>query len=106
TATTEKVNLEITTLYDAIRSGITLEIINRGPACQFTLLDAYTGETTPHALKAGDTRSIHSAREQLHGWYDFTIEVSSDTSFQRRIAGHVETGEDSITDPAIGATSL
>ena len=106
TATTEKVNIEITTIYDAIRSGITLEIVNRGPASQFSLLDSYTGETTPHTLKAGDTRSIHSARNQFHGWYDFTIEVSSDSSFQRRISGHIETGEDSITDPAIGTISL
>jgi phospholipase C len=60
----------------------------------------YTKDTTAHTIKAGDTV------EQFYGWYDFVIEVGSDTSFQRRISGHIETGEDSMTDPAIGIVSL
>ena len=106
TATAAKVNLEVSTLYDAVRSGITLIIVNRGPASQFTILDTYTGDTTQHTLKPGDTHVMHSPRKQFHGWYDFTIEASSDASFQRRIAGHIETGEDSVTDPAIGTISV
>ena len=66
----------------------------------------YTKDTTAHTIKAGDTVSNHSPREQFYGWYDFVIEVGSDTSFQRRISGHIETGEDSMTDPAIGIVSL
>ena len=31
-----------------------------------------------------------------------TIEVESDSSFQQRIAGHVETRRDSVSDPAPG----
>jgi len=37
------------------------------------------------------------------GWYDFTVTVESDASFRRQLAGHVEAGKDSMTDPAIGA---
>jgi phospholipase C len=36
------------------------------------------------------------------GWYDLTITVDTDAGFQQRIAGHVETGEDSVSDPVIG----
>jgi phospholipase C len=36
------------------------------------------------------------------GWYDVLI-TSSDPSFARQYAGHVETGADSISDPMIGA---
>jgi hypothetical protein len=50
----------------------------------------YTKDTTAHTIKAGDTVSNHSPREQLYGWYDFVIGVGSDTSFQRRISGHIE----------------
>lgn len=32
-------------------------------------------------------------------WYDFTVKLSNDPAFLRQYAGHVETGEDSITDP-------
>jgi len=32
-----------------------------------------------------------------------TVRVDSDASFQRQLAGHVETGKSSVTDPAIAA---
>jgi phospholipase C len=37
------------------------------------------------------------------GWYDMTVGVDSDASFQRQLAGHVEAGKPSMTDPAIAA---
>jgi phospholipase C len=39
---------------------------------------------------------------QLYGWYDLIITVTGDPTFNYRLAGHVETGDDSISDPAIG----
>lgn len=36
------------------------------------------------------------------GWYDFTITIGGNKSFAKRYAGHVETGEMSRTDPAMG----
>jgi phospholipase C len=37
------------------------------------------------------------------GWYDLTLAVEGDSGFARQLAGHVETGRDSFSDPAIGA---
>jgi len=45
---------------------------------------------------------ITSELHKSFGWYDFTVQVGSDASFERQLAGHVETGRDSMTDPAIG----
>lgn len=36
------------------------------------------------------------------GWYDFVITTDADASIEYHLAGHVENGEDSISDPAIG----
>jgi phospholipase C len=36
------------------------------------------------------------------GWYDFTVKVGGNKTFERRYAGHVETGERSFTDPFMG----
>ena len=36
-------------------------------------------------------------------WYDASIVSAADPSFLRRLAGHVESGQPSTTDPAIGA---
>lgn len=37
-----------------------------------------------------------------NGWYDFSIKIKGNTSFERRYAGRVETGKHSITDPLMG----
>lgn len=37
-----------------------------------------------------------------HGWYDLTVRVDGAAGFQRRYAGHVETGQPSFTDPLMG----
>ena len=36
------------------------------------------------------------------GWYDLTVTTDADKSFQRRFAGHLENGRDSMSDPALG----
>jgi phospholipase C len=38
----------------------------------------------------------------FNGWYDLIVTVAGDRSFQYRLAGHVETGSDSTSDPALG----
>jgi phospholipase C len=35
-----------------------------------------------------------------HHWYDLTVTDNHDAAFQRRLAGHVETGKSGISDPA------
>ncbi len=37
-----------------------------------------------------------------HGWYDFSVKVKGNDLFEKRFAGHVETGNFSITDPLMG----
>ncbi|NHB56953.1 phospholipase C, phosphocholine-specific [Acinetobacter sp. 194] len=39
---------------------------------------------------------------EFGGWYDFTVSIESDNSYQRRFAGRIETGKDSISDPYMG----
>ena len=38
-------------------------------------------------------------------WYDFSVRCSAATAFVRRFAGRVETGRDSVSDPAMGLVS-
>jgi phospholipase C len=103
TADSRKVNLEITSHYDVDRPGITLEIQNRGEGhAHVRIVDTYTENTKHAALQAGGNRAEYWPLESSFGWYDFVIEVESEPDFQQRIAGHVETGKHSMTDPAIG----
>jgi phospholipase C len=36
------------------------------------------------------------------GWYDFSIKIAGNTSFEKRYAGRVETGKPSYSDPLMG----
>ena len=71
---------------------------------QVRLLDYYTQQTTQRFLEPNQSFTEFGSLEQFYGWYDITIEAESDVSFQNRLAGHLETGEDSMTDPAFGSS--
>jgi phospholipase C len=69
---------------------------------QVTVLDAYTGNVTTRLLHPHATVVDKLSLEQFYGWYDVIITVDGDPSFSYRLAGHVETGGDSFSDPALG----
>ena len=84
--------------------GLVLEIVNRGRlAVQLTLVDAYTTRTTTLSLPPGQAKLVPVAAAELSGWYDLSLTASQDADFLCHLAGHIETGRESVTDPAIGA---
>ena len=97
-----KADLDIRSLYDVYAYGITLEIHNRGREIRhLRILDAYSKQTTERRLKPGENLREFWRLEATFGWYDFAIEADSDSTFRQRLAGHLETGRDSMSDPAI-----
>ncbi len=100
----DKANLAVHSSYDVrAGTGITLDIHNRGASvAKLRVADAYTGQNVRHSLEPGRRLTWSWPLEASYGWYDLAIEVDSDSSFERRLAGHVETGRDSATDPALG----
>jgi phospholipase C len=97
-----KADLDVRSLYDVYAHGITLEIHNRGREIHhLRILDAYTKQTTERRLKPGENLREFWRLEATFGWYDFAIEADSDSTFRQRLAGHLETGRDSMSDPAI-----
>jgi phospholipase C len=51
------------------------------------------------------SQSVWDLRGSDH-WYDLTLNLPGDPSFTQRLAGHLETGRPSRTDPAIGRMRL
>ncbi len=99
----DKANLDVRSFYDVLRNGIILTVQNLGTASsEVQVTSAYTGQTFKQTLAPGHGLEKEWLLEQSFGWYDLTIEVASDSSFKYQLAGHVETGKDSVTDPAIG----
>jgi phospholipase C len=93
--------------YDEGRVGITLSITNTGTRkAQLRVRDEYLGKDQEHLLLPGHSTSRYWPLERTHGWYDLSIMVEGDSRFEARFAGHVETGVDSISDPAMGRVRL
>jgi len=85
------------------RGAIELKITNLGSTrADITVLDAYTGNTRTKHLQPGHEFENEVELEEFGGWYDLIATVAGDSTFTYRLAGHVETGEDSISDPAMG----
>jgi phospholipase C len=98
------VSLETELSYNVEHNGVTLTIHNHGAhACAVSVLDGYTKKVVGGSVKPGATMSLYFALAKSYGWYDLRVTTSADARFERHLAGHVETGKDSMTDPAIGA---
>jgi phospholipase C len=83
-----------------------LLIANRSSAAaRLTLTSAYGGKpwhvTVPP--RSAIPMTVPTALEA--GWYDVSISANGDSRYLRRLAGHVETGRPSFSDPALGPTS-
>jgi phospholipase C len=98
-----RANLDVRALYDARGNGITLTISNQAaqPA-SVSVLNKYTGARTARVLEPGESFSKRWSLSRVFGWYDVVMTVDEDPGFAYQFAGHVETGEDSISDPAMG----
>jgi phospholipase C len=95
--------LEVHVYYNNDDNGIALAIVNPSlQAANVTILDQYTGKSVALAINAGRSDSRYFSLSRLSGWYDLSITVATDPSIKYRFAGHVETGKDSTSDPALG----
>jgi phospholipase C len=64
--------------------------------------DAYTGQYRVERLEQRESLDDSRSLAAFRGWYDVIVTVAEDAGFEYRLAGHVETGRDSISDPALG----
>ena len=99
----DSAKLAVNSIYEGQSGGLALVIQNHGSSAEkVSILDAYSGQTKTRLLHPHESVTFVSQLEESFGWYDLTVRVDSDASFRRQLAGHVETGKPSMTDPAIG----
>ncbi|RKP55654.1 phosphocholine-specific phospholipase C [Pararobbsia silviterrae] len=99
------VHPEVVNGYDVANGNIELRLTNASKqTVAFTVANAY-GHSTPrkYTVKPGDTVSDYWDLRSSYGWYDLNVTVNADAAFLRRLAGHVENGRPSTSDPALGA---
>ncbi|MBN3747592.1 phospholipase C, phosphocholine-specific [Burkholderia sp. Se-20373] len=99
---------EITPCYDTANGDVYVTIANAGTgALTVTATDVAYG-SAPRTLTVPAGQRIE-ARWDLScssHWYDLQFAVAGNAGWTRRIAGHVETGKPSLTDPAAVAPTI
>jgi phospholipase C len=58
------------------------------------------------ALRPGQRAAYAWSLAPTGGWYDLALRISGRTGYLRRFAGRLETGRDSISDPALGGPAV
>ena len=98
-----KANLDIDCRYEADDSAIVLIVMNNGPVrCRVSVVNAYGGDSAADTLRPGQTLYKRFPLAPSYGWYDLSVTADTDPGFLRRLAGHLENGRDSASDPAFG----
>jgi phospholipase C len=80
-----------------------LAITNSSSAVvQLTLTSAYGGRPSSVWVRPGARVTVAAPTAFNTGWYDVSVTSNADSQYLRRLAGHVETGSPSVSDPSLG----
>lgn len=88
-----------------LSGNVLLKLTNKKPQqpLQIIIIDnAYKNKPIKRTISKSAAETIILNLAKSSGWYDFTLKVSGAESFEKRFAGRVETGKESITDPYMG----
>ncbi|HEY0473014.1 MAG TPA: phospholipase C, phosphocholine-specific [Kribbella sp.] len=88
--------------HNASTGDLDLTLTNTGSTeVTFTITNSYGGRPKQLKLRAGGTTTYTVDLLRSKRWYDVSVVAAGDSVFLRRFAGHVETGEPGVSDPAI-----
>jgi phospholipase C len=101
---------EAEVVYEANSGDLTLKVFNTGTAAiEVTVhANAYfdAAKSWTADIEAGGDTTLHWSLDHSGHWYDFTLRASGLPGYTRRFAGRIETGEDGISDPAMGGAAI
>ena len=92
---------EVAASYDTAGNRLRLNLSNNGgAACTVTVGNAYVeGDVRIYALAAGATVQDSWVLDGNANWYDLSVTVAELDGFWRRLAGHMENGLPSTSEP-------
>ncbi|WP_423147158.1 phosphocholine-specific phospholipase C [Rubrolithibacter danxiaensis] len=94
---------------DKITSNLILQFNNRSKnqAYQVEITDnAYHSDDITVLIPAGKITNKVINLKRSSGWYDLSVKVKGFSVFEKRYAGHVETGRPGISDPFMGRVKI
>jgi len=102
-------NPEVRVTPDAVNGDLVVELSNRGSlACTVSLVanKYYSVAPKVQLLAPQATATVRLPLKDSAYWYDFSVRVAGQPDSSRRFAGHLETGQPSISDPAMEGPAL
>jgi phospholipase C len=93
---------EIKTHYDVANGNVIIRFTNQGGSiARLSVVDnAYGARPRPVIVPPDAKIDEPWVLASSHHWYDLSVTDNDDAAFIRRVAGHVENGRPSISDPA------
>ncbi len=82
-----------------------LSCVNNSDKSYFITIkdNAYKAGIISKQIDAKTTNTIVSmSLEKSSGWYDFSVTIKNNNLFEKRYSGRLETGKESLSDPAMG----
>jgi phospholipase C len=96
--------LQVSATYDERRMELTLELRNTGTSrLRLEVRDSYTGRATKLTLERHGRVTRAWSLRHAGGWYDLLLTRTDVDDFAIHYAGHLENGQDSISDPLLGS---
>jgi phospholipase C len=104
-ARTSKTNLGVESRYDVDDNSVMLTITNLGSVASRVTVANASGDDQPitRLLRPGQSVRQQWQLKDTFSWYDLSVVTDTDPGFLRRLAGHLENGRDSVSDPALGS---
>jgi phospholipase C len=97
--------LEVEARYEPAGGRLTLALSNPGPTPRVAVIHTRAYQTaSPRRLTLAPGGKVEDVwfLGPSHGWYDLEVTDAHDAAFRRRLAGRMETGKPSVSDPLIG----
>jgi phospholipase C len=82
------------------KDGLVVTISNTRPTARSVALEIL-GQA-PWRVDLPDVATVSQTFATQQGWYDLTVRLEGEPAWLRRLAGRIETGADSISDPWVG----
>ena len=98
-----KVDLDVDVHYDVDDYALILRITNQAHTpCPVSIASVYDDKSMADVLPRGRAIEKRWPLKSSFGWYDLSVTTDADPGFLQRLAGHLENGRDSVSDPAFG----
>jgi phospholipase C len=100
----QKARLDVRDIYAAKSQVLKLDLHNQANRkAVVRALDRYSGQSQSIELAADQRGMLQWDLVPTFGWYDLVLSVDGDAGFEVQLAGHIENGLPSSSDPALGS---